>query len=102
MPSGTVTWVDSRTGYGFISPTGGGKDLFLHPADIISGSKTLVVGATVEFVLGVGIKGGIISTNIVLSPPDAGEPGIIRRNGKSIKRLSVPPSNVVGVKRAPS
>jgi CspA family cold shock protein len=74
MPSGTVTWIDSSTGYGFISPTGGGKDLFVHPADIISGSKTLVMGATVEFGLGVGIKGGIISTNIVLGEPEAGSP----------------------------
>lgn len=70
MASGTVTWVDSRTGYGFVAPEGGGKDLFLHPADIVSGSKTLVVGATVEFGRGVGINGRIIATDVVLRAPE--------------------------------
>lgn len=67
MAKGTVSWVDSGTGHGFIAPEEGGKDLFVHPADITGGSKTLVAGASVEFGRGVGNKGRIIATNIVLA-----------------------------------
>jgi hypothetical protein len=30
MNKGTVKWYNSRRGYGFIQPVGGGKDMFVH------------------------------------------------------------------------
>ena len=57
--TGTVKWFNDAKGYGFITPDGGGKDLFAHFREIQGGTgfKTLVENARVEFDVTEGAKG---------------------------------------------
>ena len=58
MVIGTVKWFNDSKGYGFITPTEGGKDLFVHHSAIVGeGFKTLAEGANVEFERNEGPKG---------------------------------------------
>jgi CspA family cold shock protein len=57
---GTVKWFNDDKGYGFITPEDGGKDLFVHFADIeMTGRKTLKDGQLVIYAEAVqnGAKG---------------------------------------------
>jgi len=50
MATGTVKWFNESKGYGFISPSGGGDDVFVHFSAIEGeGFKTLAEGQQVEF-----------------------------------------------------
>jgi CspA family cold shock protein len=58
MASGIVKWFNDAKGYGFITPDGGGKDLFAHFSEIQgSGFKSLKEGQRVEFEVKDGMKG---------------------------------------------
>ena len=58
MPQGTVKWFDNKKGYGFITPHGSGKDVFVHHTAIQGdGFKTLKEGDAVEFEIVPGPKG---------------------------------------------
>ncbi len=58
MPEGTVKWFNADKGFGFIAPTDGGEDLFVHFSAIQSqGYKTLDEGQRVSFEVGQGQKG---------------------------------------------
>ena len=58
MATGTVKWFSNDKGYGFITPDGGGEDLFVHFSAIVgSGFKTLDEGAKVSFEVTQGQKG---------------------------------------------
>ncbi|HUP93106.1 MAG TPA: cold-shock protein, partial [Solimonas sp.] len=48
VSTGTVKWFNDAKGFGFITPTGGGEDLFAHFKEVQgSGFKTLVEGQKV-------------------------------------------------------
>jgi CspA family cold shock protein len=50
MTSGTVKWFNSQKGYGFIQPTGGGRDVFVHISAVErAGLSSLNEGQRVEF-----------------------------------------------------
>jgi len=56
--TGTVKWFNSDKGFGFITPDGGGKDLFAHFKEIQSGGfKTLSENQRVQFEVTQGQKG---------------------------------------------
>ena len=55
---GTVKWFNNTKGYGFISQTNGGADVFVHFSAIQSeGYRTLTEGQKVEFSIENGPKG---------------------------------------------
>jgi CspA family cold shock protein len=58
MAQGTVKWFNSEKGFGFISPDGGGADLFVHYSEIQgNGFKVLEENQRVQFEVGQGQKG---------------------------------------------
>jgi CspA family cold shock protein len=58
MSKGTVKWFNESKGFGFITPSDGGKDVFVHFSAIQSGGfRTLKEGQEVEFEIENGPKG---------------------------------------------
>jgi len=58
MATGTVKWFNDAKGFGFITPDGGGEDLFAHFSAIASsGFKSLAEGQKVSFEVTTGPKG---------------------------------------------
>ncbi|MCB1877176.1 MAG: cold-shock protein [Chromatiales bacterium] len=58
MATGTVKWFSNAKGYGFVTPDGGGEDVFVHFSVItMEGFKTLKRGQRVQFDLSQGPKG---------------------------------------------
>lgn len=58
MATGTVKWFNDSKGFGFITPDGGGDDLFAHFSAIQGqGFKTLQESQRVSFDITAGQKG---------------------------------------------
>jgi CspA family cold shock protein len=66
MSKGKVKWFNSEKGFGFIEPSDGSDDLFVHFSEIQSGGgyATLNDGQEVEYEVGEGRKGPC-ATNVV-------------------------------------
>ena len=62
---GTVKWFNDSKGFGFITPSDGGKDLFVHMSEIqMDGFKTLKDGQPVDYTAGSSEKGPC-ATNVI-------------------------------------
>jgi CspA family cold shock protein len=58
MATGVVKWFSDDKGFGFVTPDGGGKDLFVHHSAILSeGFRTLAEGQRVSYDAEAGDKG---------------------------------------------
>lgn len=65
--TGSVKWFNEEKGYGFITPSEGGKDVFVHFRAIKSdGFKVLKEGQQVEFEVQQGQKGPQAGEVVVL------------------------------------
>ena len=63
MATGTVKWFNDAKGFGFVTPDGGGADLFVHFSAIqAQGFKTLQENQRVDFDVTTGPKGQQAST----------------------------------------
>ena len=50
MASGTVKWFNPTKGYGFVQPSGGGKDVFIHISAVEkAGLSTLNEGQQISY-----------------------------------------------------
>tara|TARA_R110000744_G_scaffold205105_1_gene323849 strand:- start:303 stop:512 length:210 start_codon:yes stop_codon:yes gene_type:complete len=64
--TGTVKWFDNKKGYGFITPTNGDKDLFVHMSGIMmEGYKTLSDNQKVSYQVGDSDRGPV-ATNVTV------------------------------------
>jgi CspA family cold shock protein len=64
MATGTVKWFNESKGFGFIAPSDGSDDVFVHFSSIQGdGFKTLAEGQTVSFDTEQGPK-GLQATNV--------------------------------------
>jgi len=67
MPTGTVKWFNPTKGFGFIEPSDGSKDAFVHISAVErAGLATLNDGQKVEYELAPGRDGRSSAENLVV------------------------------------
>ena len=67
MATGTVKWFNPNKGYGFIQPSDGSRDAFVHISAVErAGLSSLEEGQKVEFELVPGRNGKSSAENLVL------------------------------------
>ena len=65
VKQGTVKWFNDAKGFGFITPSDGGSDLFVHMSEIqMEVFKTLKDGQAVDYTAGSSEKGPC-ATNVI-------------------------------------
>ena len=72
LGTGIIQWFDSIKGFGFITPSTGGLDIFIHASELRkSGIDKVNEGDKVSFEVKKGPKGSA-ATNISLAPVEGG------------------------------
>ena len=67
MATGTVRWINTTKGYGFIEPSDGGKDAFVHISAVErAGLTTLRDGQKVSYELVPGRNGKASAENLTV------------------------------------
>jgi len=65
MATGTVKWFNAQKGYGFIQPTTGGADVFVHISAVErAGMDGLNEGQKVDYELEQGQRGRVSAVNL--------------------------------------
>ena len=65
MATGTVKWFNAQKGYGFIQPTTGGNDVFVHISAVErAGMDGLNEGQKVNYDLEQGQRGRVSAVNL--------------------------------------
>ena len=65
MATGTVKWFNAQKGYGFIQPTTGGNDVFVHISAVErAGMDVLAEGQKVSYELETGQRGRVSAVNL--------------------------------------
>ena len=65
MANGKVKWFNSQKGYGFIQPTNGGADVFVHITAVErAGMDGLQEGQTLNYDLEQGQRGRVSAVNL--------------------------------------
>lgn len=65
MALGTVKWFNTLRGYGFIEPSGGGKDVFVHITAVQrAGMDRLIEGQRLSFDLASDRRGKPVAENL--------------------------------------
>ena len=63
---GTVKWFNNAKGYGFITPSEGGQDLFVHMSNIVmEGYKTLAENQEVDYEVGESDRGPVATLSLI-------------------------------------
>jgi CspA family cold shock protein len=66
MPNGTVKWFNPGKGYGFIQPSDGSKDVFVHISAVErAGLGTLREGQKIQYEIVTGRNGKSSAENLV-------------------------------------
>jgi cold shock protein len=67
MATGTVKWFNAQKGFGFIQPTTGGNDVFVHISAVErAGMDGLAEGQKVSYELETGQRGRVSAVNLRL------------------------------------
>jgi cold shock protein len=65
MATGTVKWFNAQKGYGFIAPSDGGADVFVHISAVErAGLSALNEGQSVDYETEIGKNGKSAATNL--------------------------------------
>ncbi len=67
MAMGTAKWFKPDTGFGYITPKDGSKDMFVHISAVErAGLQRLTEGQQVEYEIEYGVNGKRIATDIAV------------------------------------